>query len=138
MKYSIIIPAYNMEKYISDAIESVISQTYKEWECIIVDDGSTDLTGNLIDEYAIKDSRIRALHQKHSGTAASARNTALNHVTGEYIQFLDADDRISNDCLEKNNYAIQTFKKKYKFSDHETLQHISMILPIALSFNDNN
>ena len=83
MKYSIIMPAYNAEKYIKEAVDSVRNQSYGNWELIIVDDGSSDRTGALADGFAKADERIKAVHQKHSGTAAAARNTALLYVTGD-------------------------------------------------------
>ena len=91
MKVSIIMPAYNSEKYVSQAIESVINQTFSEWELIIVDDGSTDQTGKIIDEFSKKDSRIKVFHQSNKGVS-SARNYALERVTGDYVTFLDSDD----------------------------------------------
>lgn len=86
---SIMMPAYNAEQFIAQAVESVLAQTYQNFELIIVNDGSTDSTPSLVCEY--DDSRIRVIHQSNGGEA-SARNTALRHMRGEYIAFLDADD----------------------------------------------
>ncbi len=86
---SIMMPAYNAEQFIAQAIESVLAQTYQNYELIIVNDGSTDRTPSLVLKY--DDSRIRVIHQSNGGEA-SARNTALRHMRGEYIAFLDADD----------------------------------------------
>ena len=91
MKVSIIMPAYNSDKYISEAIESVINQTFSEWELIIVDDGSTDQTGKTADDYSHKDLRIKVFHQLNQGVS-SARNSALEKVSGDYVTFLDSDD----------------------------------------------
>ncbi len=89
---SIITPAYNAEKFIGSTIESVLLQTYQNWEMIIVDDCSTDNTVKVVEEYCNIDSRIRIIkHSKNQGVAA-ARNTALSKAKGEYIAFLDSDD----------------------------------------------
>lgn len=88
---SIIIPVYNVAPYIREAVESAVNQTYKNLEIILIDDGSTDGSGQICDEYASRDPRITAIHQKHHGVS-DARNVGLNLVTGDYIAFLDPDD----------------------------------------------
>ena len=90
---SIITPVYNAEKYLRQAIESVLSQTFTDWELIIVDDGSTDNSNKICREYAIKDRRIRII-EKTNGGVSCARNAALDVSEGEYIFFLDADDEL--------------------------------------------
>lgn len=94
---SIVMPVYNGEKYIKQAIECVLDQSYRNWELLIVDDGSTDSTANIIS--AFSDPRIHYFFQKNQGEAA-ARNTGLDHVTGEYIAFLDADDIYFQNAIE--------------------------------------
>ncbi len=96
---SIIVPIYNIEKYISKCIDSVLSQTYKNWELILVDDGSTDNSGKICDEYTLKDSRIKVIHKENEGLP-SARKTGLNIATGNYIFHLDGDDYIPNNAIE--------------------------------------
>ena len=96
---SVIVPAYNCEKYIESCIESLTGQTYKNIEIIVVDDGSTDKTPGLIDELAKNDSRIKVIH-KENGGVSEARNVALDNVTGEYVTFSDADDINSKDKIE--------------------------------------
>lgn len=96
---TVIIPAYNAEKYITACVESVVSQTYANLEIIIINDGSTDLTGNLLDELAMTDQRIKVIHQKNQGVSAT-RNTALKIARGNLIGFIDADDKISKDMYE--------------------------------------
>jgi glycosyltransferase involved in cell wall biosynthesis len=91
IKFSIVIPVYNVEKYIKQCVESVLLQTYKEYEMILVNDGSKDLCGIICDNYAQKDERIRVIHKKNGGLS-SARNAGLDIATGEYILFLDSDD----------------------------------------------
>lgn len=98
-KVSIIIPVYNDEEYLSECIESVLIQTYTNLEIIMVDDGSTDNSGKLCDEYEQRDSRICVIHQKNSGVSC-ARNTALDKVTGEYLLFVDSDDIVNKYLVE--------------------------------------
>lgn len=96
---SVIIPLYNAELYLPTCLQHILLQTFKDFEVIIVDDGSTDSSGIICDEYAQKDSRIKVFHQKNKGVSA-ARNFALSKVCGEYVMFIDADDYwITNDCL---------------------------------------
>ena len=88
---SIIVPVYNVEKYLEQCLDSIIGQTYKNLEIILVDDGSTDSSGAICDRYAEQDKRIRVIHRENGGVCA-ARNTALEAVTGDYIGFVDPDD----------------------------------------------
>ena len=97
---SVIIPAYNAEKYISQCIESVINQSYKNLEIILIDDGSVDQTGIIADSYSKMDNRIRVVHQENSGVSVS-RNTALDICTGKYVMFVDADDWLDRDSVKK-------------------------------------
>jgi teichuronic acid biosynthesis glycosyltransferase TuaG len=96
---SIIMPAYNAEKYIAESIESVLKQTYKNWELIVVDDGSKDSTRQIVEYYQAKDSRVIYAYQTNSGVA-SARNCALALAKGEYLSNLDSDDLWPLDKLE--------------------------------------
>lgn len=96
---SIIIPVYNVEKYLRRCIDSILSQTYTDFEAILVDDGSTDESGKICDEYALKDSRIKVIHKKNGGVSA-ARNSGLDVAVGEYVAFCDSDDYLSADYLE--------------------------------------
>ena len=105
-KISIIIPAYNAEKFLKEALDSVLSQTYRNFEVIIIDDGSTDNTFNIMREYTNKFDMIKSFHQDNQGQSAT-RNNALNHVSGDYIMFLDADDILVSNCLEKLLAAIK-------------------------------
>ncbi len=90
-KISIVVPVYNVEKYLDKTITHIISQTYSNLEILLVDDGSRDSSGKICDEYALKDSRIRVIH-KDNGGSSSARNMGIHEATGDYIGFLDADD----------------------------------------------
>ena len=88
---SIVIPAYNVENYIEQCLLSVIKQTYKTLEIIVVDDGSKDKTGEIADKYAKMDDRIIVVHQNNGGLP-NARNTGMKYAHGEYVMFLDSDD----------------------------------------------
>jgi glycosyltransferase involved in cell wall biosynthesis len=96
---SVIVPVYNAEKYLRQCIDSIVNQTYRNLEIILVDDGSQDNSGKICDAYAETDKRIRVIH-KQNGGQATARNEALKTATGEYIGFVDADDWIELDMYE--------------------------------------
>lgn len=109
---SVIIPVYNVEQYLDRCMKSVLNQTYKELEIILVDDGSTDRSGIICDEYASKDSRVRVIHKRNEGLSA-ARNEGLNIARGKYIGFVDSDDWIAADMyftlyklIKNGNYDI--------------------------------
>lgn len=95
---SIIVPIYNVEKYLNKCIDSIISQTYKNIEIILVDDGSPDNCGKICDEYAKKDNRIKVIH-KENGGVSSARNVGIENSNGEWIAFVDADDWIEKEYI---------------------------------------
>ena len=97
-KISIIVPVYNVEKYLRRCLDSIASQTFNDWECILIDDGSPDNSGVICDEYAEKDSRFRVIHQKNAGVSA-ARNAGLDAARGEWVGFVDSDDWIEKEML---------------------------------------
>ena len=99
-KVSIIIPVYNVKKYLPRCFESATNQTYKDLEIIFVDDGSKDSSGSLCDEYETQDSRVKVIH-KVNGGLSSARNAGIEASNGDYIFFLDSDDYLSTKCIEK-------------------------------------
>lgn len=90
-KFSIIVPVYNVEKYLDECVQSIVNQDFSDWELILVDDGSTDSSPALCDGYSAIDSRIITVHQKNGG-ASSARNNGIDSAHGSYIMFLDSDD----------------------------------------------
>lgn len=95
---SIIIPVYNVEKYLRRCLDSVMSQSFRDYELLLVDDGSSDSSGAICDEYAVRDERIRVFH-KTNGGVSSARNVGLEHAKGEWIYFVDADDEVLADGI---------------------------------------
>ena len=96
---SIIIPVYNASKYLNRCLDSIWRQSYSNWECVLVDDGSTDDSGRICDEYVKKDSRFRAIHKENRGVS-SARNAGIYQAKGEWLYFCDADDELLPDGLE--------------------------------------
>lgn len=99
-KISIIVPIYNMEKYLERCVDSILAQTYENLEIILVNDGSSDSSPEICDRYAEKDSRIKVVH-KTNGGLSSARNAGLDIATGDYIGFVDSDDYISSDMYRR-------------------------------------
>lgn len=99
-KVSVIVPVYNAEKYIIKCVDSIINQTLKDIEIILVDDGSTDISPEMLDEYSTKDNRVIVIH-KENGGQGSARNMGLDIAKGEYIGFVDSDDWVDLDMYEK-------------------------------------
>lgn len=129
MKISIIIPVYNCEEFISACIESILKQTWKDYEIIIVNDGSTDLSGKICDEFAQRDNRITVIHQKNQGVSY-ARNIGLKYATGEVISFVDGDDTLEPEmyeilieAMQKYNADISHCGYKHIFEDEIRLVH---------------
>lgn len=126
---SVIIPAYNIEDYIGRCLDSIISQTYKNLEIIVVDDGSRDHTGEILDNYAKKDRRIKVIH-KENGGVSSARNKGIEAAEGDYIGFIDGDDliepemyKILVDLLEEENADIAHCGYQMVFPDRIDYYH---------------
>lgn len=120
---SVIIPVYNAEKYLRRCLDSVVAQTYRNLEIICVDDGSVDESGKICDQYAVRDARIKVIHQENQGLSA-ARNRGLDLAEGEYIAFVDSDDYILEDMHKKMldkllNYNVDLCmcQWQYEFSD---------------------
>ena len=104
VKVSVIIPAYNAERYVKDALESVMAQSLTEIEILAVDDGSTDRTGEILEDYSQKDERIRVIHKKNTGYG-NTMNVGIDHAIGKYLAVLESDDRMLPDML-KNLYTV--------------------------------
>lgn len=131
-KISIIVPVYNVEKYVEKCIQSLINQSYKNIEIILVDDGSNDRSNKILDEYAKVDSRILTIHQKNKGVSA-ARNAGLKVATGEYVGFVDPDDYVDYQMYETmlkkielnmSDLAVCGFSKVTELSDKEEIFEI--------------
>ena len=105
---SVIVPVYNVEKYLSRCIDSILSQTFTDFELILVDDGSPDNCGSICDEYAKKDKRIIVIHQQNRGVS-SARNKGLDIARGEYVTFVDSDDQIGSITTLYENILLKLY-----------------------------
>ena len=121
---SIVVPIYKVEKYLCDCLDSILSQTYKELQILLIDDGSPDGSGAICDEYALKDDRIVVIHSRNGGLSA-ARNRGLSLCEGEYILFLDSDDWLEKDAVEV------LFKNAEK-------KQLDILLYDAISFDEYN
>ncbi len=100
MKISVIIPVYQVEKTLQRCVDSIIAQSFADWEAILVDDGSTDGSATICDSYQTTDCRIKAIHQDNRGLGA-ARNRGIAEATGDYLMFVDSDDALSSETLQK-------------------------------------
>ena len=119
---SIVAPVYKVEPYLSQCIESVINQSYGNWELILVDDGSPDHCGSICDEWAAKDTRIKVIHQQNGGLSA-ARNTGIEASVGHYLFFLDSDDYIKSEALKTLIVCAKSHNwPEYVKGNHEVLR----------------
>ena len=132
VKISVIVPIYNVEKYLKKCLDSIINQTFKEFEIILVDDGSTDNSEMICKEYRRKDSRIVYL-KKNNGGLSDARNYGLDYANGEYVAFIDSDDYLEKNFLEFLYRAIRTSKSEVavcgfviEYEDEKNLQDVSL------------
>lgn len=121
-KVSVIIPVYNTEAYLREAVESIINQSLKEIEIIIVNDGSTDGCASIIEEFATKDSRIISISQKNSGLSI-ARNIGLSYASGKYCYFMDSDDILRSDALEMCFELSKKNDLDFVFFEADILDH---------------
>lgn len=146
-KVTVIIPIYNVEKYLGEAIESVINQTYKNLEIILVDDGSTDNSGVICDKYEKIDNRIKVIHKKNGGLS-DARNAGLDNTTGKYVMFLDSDDFLElnavenmyNEMIDKNaDYVIGNYINTTEEGEkwEKPVFDLEKYKPFKLSINDH-
>lgn len=127
MKFSIVIPVYKAEEYLDQCVQSVVQQTYRELEVILVDDGSPDRCGVMCDDWAKKDDRILVIHQKNLG-ASSARNNGIHYASGDYLLFLDSDDWWENSTVleriakQLNRTPVDALTFNYRKSYGDVLQ----------------
>lgn len=138
---SIITPAYNAAAYIAETIESVLNQTYQNWEMLIVNDCSKDNTAEIVQSYAAKDKRIKLINLKQNGGAAAARNTAIKNAKGRYIAFLDSDDLWKKEKLQKQIQFMQQNEYAFTYISYEhfkeTKENIQNQVQIQKSLNYN-
>jgi teichuronic acid biosynthesis glycosyltransferase TuaG len=120
---SVITPCYNSEKYIAESIESVIKQTYTDWELIIINDKSSDLSSQIISEYTSKDNRIKSICLKNNSGAAIARNEGLKAARGKYIAFIDSDDIWFENKLEKQIKFMEDNDVAFSFTAYESFKN---------------
>ncbi|SCZ79715.1 glycosyltransferase [Pseudobutyrivibrio xylanivorans] len=126
---TVIVPIYNVEKYIHKCVDSILNQTYSNLEIFLVDDGSPDGCPQICDEYAQKDSRIKVIHKKNGGLS-DARNVAIDVMTGKYVTFVDSDDYLSLDCIESmynalvsNDADLAVCNYAYITEDNQIINH---------------
>lgn len=134
---SVIVPAYNGEKYLNRCLGSIIDQTYKKIEIILVDDGSTDNSGKICNEYALADNRIKVIWQKNSGPAA-ARNTGIRQTKGEFVFFLDADDFIEKNAIETLVAKYNQFRPDLVMANFSKLENNGEIIKQSVSFRPDD
>ena len=134
---SVIVPVYNVEKYLVRCLESIVAQSFQDYECILIDDGSPDNCPAICDQYVKKDKRFRTIHQSNHGLS-SARNTGISHSTGEWICFVDSDDFIHPDYLKilylvAKKYAADVVSCKYEIihEDDELTEEINVQKPVV-------
>ena len=108
---SIIVPIYNVEKYLRQCLDSIMNQTYQNFECLLINDGSPDNSANICREYVDKDSRFKYF-EKENGGVSSARNLGIEYSKGEYITFIDSDDWVDSDYLELLYMKINEYENK--------------------------
>lgn len=124
LKFSVIVPIYKVEKYIRECIESVMNQTYSNWELILVDDGSPDKCPEICDEYAVKDNRVIVCHKENAGLPA-ARNSGIKLVTGDYFMHLDGDDFWDTDYLRNVELMIREDPQKDIYLGNSRVDYIN-------------
>ena len=140
--FSIIIPVYNVAPYLRECLDSVLAQTFTDWEAICVDDGSSDGSGAILDEYVAKDKRFKVIHQKNAGVSA-ARNVALDAAKGEVVCFCDADDKLDAQWFESaaeifkaQNPDVVRLRAKYWHVDGTVQKDEHDIADVALNAQD--
>lgn len=153
-RLSVIVPVYKVEQYIHKCIDSILNQSFQDFELILVNDGSPDNSGKICDEYALKDSRIRVIH-KENGGVSDARNCGILESTGEYISFIDPDDWIEHtmyeeifDFIDENNVDIACFEvyevkgnkcsAQYRFNGNKVMDASLALKDILIDIIDNS
>lgn len=132
MKFSIIVPVYNVKEYLRECVESILSQTFSDYELLLIDDGSTDGSGKICDVYAQYNPSIKVVHRKNGGLSA-ARNTGIENASGDYFVFIDSDDYIKieslqkiSECIGSESYDVIVTRLIQKYSDSEDIRNESI------------
>jgi len=140
---SVIIPVYNAERYLEKSVSSIINQTYSDWELILVNDGSIDNSGDICDNFALRDPRIKVIH-KQNGGVSSARNAGLDAVCGQFITFADSDDYIDANAFEicisemqQNNLDLLVCGYNTVFSDRTTTTYMDCNMFTRYEYKEN-
>lgn len=121
VKISIIVPVYNVEKSVGRCVESIIAQTFKNIEILLIDDGSIDDSGTICDKYALKDARVKVIHKKNGGVG-SARNVGLDNAIGKYVMFCDSDDYVEPTWCEKMYNSIEESDGFFSFCGYNSVR----------------
>lgn len=138
---SIIVPVYNVSKYLDDCLSSIARQSYLDWECILVDDGSKDQSGEICDQWVLTDSRFKVIHQQNQGVSV-ARNNGIKASTGEYLCFIDSDDWVDPDFLKTlydhighAEIAVSGLVQEYDgHSGAKAMPSMTKLFPLEASF----
>ncbi len=125
-KISVIVPVFNVEKYLRTSVDSILTQTYQDFELLLINDGSTDSSPQICEAYAVTDKRVKVVHQKNAGFG-EARNTGLKHATGDYVYFMDSDDWADKDLLERNYSIARESKADTVIFGHKKLYSSSRV-----------
>lgn len=133
---SIIVPVFNIERYLPKCVESILDQTYKDFEVILVDDGSTDTSGQICDEYAAKDRRIKVIH-KNNGGVTTARNYGLREAAGDWIMYIDGDDWIEPMTLELFTDYADANRADIVIGDFQMVSDTSTTIYSTIDWNQN-
>ena len=131
---SIIVPVYNVEKYVEECVQSLLTQSYKKLEIILVDDGSLDKSGEICDNLSLKDNRIKVLHKKNGGLS-DARNHGIDVATGKYVMFVDSDDIVDRDIVQ-DLYSYITAYQDLKLVVSELTHFFDENVPVVLHEKD--
>ncbi len=135
MTITVIIPVYNAEPWLRQCLDSILNQTFRSWQLILVDDGSTDASGSILDEYAAQNQNITVIHQQNAGVSA-ARNEALRHCTGDWVYIMDADDYLSLDALQTMMEAANQTQADIIITDHVRFTDSNIEQPCHFFPND--
>lgn len=137
IKFSVLIPVYNVEKYLNECVDSVLNQTFQNFEIVLVNDGSTDSSGEICNAYAGKDTRIKVFHQGNQGLL-STRRTLLSRASGSFCLFLDSDDFWDADLLSKVNCAIEEFDPDILIFRYKTVSEKGSLISFSPLISENN